>query len=231
MLLAAFIVTISAWTNAGCKNPDNDKHQDLGDDYKNGLKGWCRTKKASAIFDWLAVAAWLGLTALSGIAFRNERRVSRRAEPGFAPPDSPGFNSGNGMYSQLGHDEESNVFADKHEEQSHVVSGAQYASGPLHSAPKPYAYPAPAGVASDSAMARPSVDAYGAFDGDMPGAMGHHGGAAHHGEGEPSRTLQMAFQDPYAEVRQNVLNDGYAPHGGAYPPAGGNAYPAAANYH
>ena len=52
MLLAAFIVTISAWTAKGCKNADNDPHADLGDDFKNGLKQWCTTKKASAIFEW-----------------------------------------------------------------------------------------------------------------------------------------------------------------------------------
>ena len=66
MLLAAFIVTISgelwmfsaitqltpAWTAKGCKNPDDDPHASLGDGFKDGLKQWCTTKKASAIFDW-----------------------------------------------------------------------------------------------------------------------------------------------------------------------------------
>lgn len=52
MLLSAFIVTISAWTSKGCKNPDDDPHASLGDEFKDGLKQWCTTKKASAIFDW-----------------------------------------------------------------------------------------------------------------------------------------------------------------------------------
>ncbi|KAJ3481909.1 hypothetical protein NLJ89_g12175 [Agrocybe chaxingu] len=54
-LLISFIVTISAWTQPGCKNADNDPHaEELGDDFKNGLGGWCSTKKAGAIFFWLA---------------------------------------------------------------------------------------------------------------------------------------------------------------------------------
>ncbi len=52
MLLSAFIVTISAWTAKGCKNADDDPHASLGDTYKDDLKQWCDTKKASAIFDW-----------------------------------------------------------------------------------------------------------------------------------------------------------------------------------
>jgi hypothetical protein len=36
----------------GCKNPDDDPNASLGDDFKNGLSGWCRTKKAAAIFMW-----------------------------------------------------------------------------------------------------------------------------------------------------------------------------------
>lgn len=102
------------------------------------------------------------------------------SEPSFIPPESPGLNSGNGRYNQL-EDEEASVFADKHEAAPRPYSEA---------APRPYSgYAAPSAAAADSAMARPSVDAYGAFDGDMPGAM-------HHASDEPSRTMQMAYQDP-----------------------------------
>lgn len=51
--MCSFIVTISAWTEAGCKNADNDPHASLGDDFKKGLSGFCSTKKAGAIFFWL----------------------------------------------------------------------------------------------------------------------------------------------------------------------------------
>lgn len=52
-----FITTISAWTEPGCKNADNDPHASLGDSFKNALPGWCSTKKAGAIFFWLAFGA------------------------------------------------------------------------------------------------------------------------------------------------------------------------------
>lgn len=51
----SFIVTISAWTEPGCKNAANDPNADrLGDNFKAALPGWCSTKKAGAIFFWLA---------------------------------------------------------------------------------------------------------------------------------------------------------------------------------
>jgi len=43
---------VLAFTEPGCKNPENDPHASLGDDYKSGLEQWCTTKKASAVFDW-----------------------------------------------------------------------------------------------------------------------------------------------------------------------------------
>ena len=53
-------MTISAWTEPGCINPDNDPNaKALGDDFKNGLSGWCRTKKAGAVFCWLAFGLWI----------------------------------------------------------------------------------------------------------------------------------------------------------------------------
>jgi hypothetical protein len=50
-------VTISAWTEPGCKSANNDPHAKIGDDYKTALEGWCNTKKAAAIFLWLAFSA------------------------------------------------------------------------------------------------------------------------------------------------------------------------------
>ena len=51
----SFIVTISAWTQPGCKDASKDPNAEaLGDDFKNALPGWCSTKKAAAIFFWFA---------------------------------------------------------------------------------------------------------------------------------------------------------------------------------
>ena len=48
-------MTVSAWTEAGCKNANNDPNAEAnGDDFKNALPGWCSTKKAGAIFFWIA---------------------------------------------------------------------------------------------------------------------------------------------------------------------------------
>jgi hypothetical protein len=42
----------SAFTQQGCKNSDNDPHAEKGDGFKRGLKQWCQTKKAAAVFLW-----------------------------------------------------------------------------------------------------------------------------------------------------------------------------------
>ncbi|KAG1723365.1 uncharacterized protein EDB91DRAFT_1173052 [Suillus paluster] len=70
-LLIAFVTTISAWTEAGCKNADNDPHASLGDSFKSALPGWCSTKKAGAIFFWLAFGFWLASLVLLFIDWRS----------------------------------------------------------------------------------------------------------------------------------------------------------------
>lgn len=81
-------------------------------------------------------------------------------------------------YASAGDDD---VFADKYEASPAPQRADDYAQ------PRPYSYGRPGVLAQQDqgAMSRPSVDAYGAFDGDMPGARG-----------EPSRTMQMAYNDP-----------------------------------
>ncbi|KAK4684351.1 hypothetical protein P7C73_g5831, partial [Tremellales sp. Uapishka_1] len=147
MLLAAFIVTISAWTEKGCKDAANDPHASLGDSFENGLKGWCTTKKASAVFDWLSFAAWAALLILTALVFRRERR-----EPSFVPPSSPGISYAN----ILAQDDQR--YVDKTEPEH--VHTPTYEETPTAG----YGYGRPADVEG-----RASVDAYGAFDGDgMP---------------------------------------------------------------
>lgn len=51
-----FIVTISAWTEPGCKNASDDPNAKAkGDGFTAGLPGWCSTKKAGAVFFWLTL--------------------------------------------------------------------------------------------------------------------------------------------------------------------------------
>lgn len=55
-----FITTISAWTEPGCKNADNDPHaKEKGKDFVAGLPGWCSTKKAGAVFLWFVFSTFL----------------------------------------------------------------------------------------------------------------------------------------------------------------------------
>ncbi|KAG8690707.1 hypothetical protein FRC09_011876, partial [Ceratobasidium sp. 395] len=89
-LLISFITTISAFTQPGCKNADNDPHAGLGDAYKKQLGGWCSTKKAGAVFFWLAFAAWVATFVVAVLEWRSGKVRGRRRdtgrEEGFVPP-------------------------------------------------------------------------------------------------------------------------------------------------
>ncbi|KAG9315137.1 hypothetical protein JVU11DRAFT_4260 [Chiua virens] len=86
-LLIAFITTISAWTEAGCKNASNDPHASLGQDFVNGLPSWCSTKKAGCIFFWLAFGFWLASLVLLIIDWRSGNLTTRPLDPPFTRPD------------------------------------------------------------------------------------------------------------------------------------------------
>ena len=129
------------------------------------------------MFTWFAFLCWLGLAVLAGLAFRRERQSARRRENAFIPPED-------GETGPYGDGVVDDVFADKHE--------APAVTQPLVSEPQEMSPTRPlrtgyGRVQADSAMARPSVDAYGAFDGDMPGSDRRE---------QPSRTMQMAYADP-----------------------------------
>ena len=69
-VLKRFIVTISAWTEPGCKDANKDPNAKAkGDGFKNGLDGWCSTKKAGAIFFWLAFGSSLLLLLFVGFSY------------------------------------------------------------------------------------------------------------------------------------------------------------------
>jgi hypothetical protein len=180
-LLIAFIVTISAWTQAGCKNPKNDPHaEELGDDFTNGLPGWCSTKKAGAIFFWFAFAAWAGSLVMLILDWRSGKLHGHR-DPPFQRPHAP-------------HDEEE-VDEEEEEASYHHIPPArrnQNAASSYddsNSAQSPFADPqsrysglpahggAPASAAytpgvQQSTAGRPSMDAYGAFSDPAPSGFG-----------------------------------------------------------
>jgi hypothetical protein len=86
-LLIAFVTTISAWTEAGCKNAANDPHASLGDAFTSALPGWCSTKKAGAIFFWLAFGFWLASFILLIIDWRSGNLTSPPRDTPFTRPD------------------------------------------------------------------------------------------------------------------------------------------------
>jgi hypothetical protein len=49
------------------QNADNDPHASLGDSFKNALPGWCETKKAGAIFFWLAFGVFISRDVFFGL--------------------------------------------------------------------------------------------------------------------------------------------------------------------
>ncbi|OAX34495.1 hypothetical protein K503DRAFT_851592 [Rhizopogon vinicolor AM-OR11-026] len=85
-VLIAFITTISAWTEPGCKNADNDPHASLGDSFKSALPGWCSTKKAGAIFFWLAFGFWLASFVLLIFDWRAGNLSTPPRDPPFTHP-------------------------------------------------------------------------------------------------------------------------------------------------
>ncbi|PPQ77133.1 hypothetical protein CVT25_010827 [Psilocybe cyanescens] len=186
-LLIAFVVTISAWTQPGCKNKDNDPHSEsLGDDFKNGLPGWCSTKKAAAIFFWFAFAFWAASLVMLVLDWRSGKlHAHTQRDPPFQRP-------------QTGHDEED---ADMDDDASYMhVAPARRTTAtasPAYdddAAQSPFADPYPGaqryGAAPPSSSAytpalqqhqplagRPSMDAYGAFSDPAPSGFGGYGGS------------------------------------------------------
>ncbi|KAJ3900100.1 hypothetical protein F5879DRAFT_451203 [Lentinula edodes] len=221
-LLIAFIVTISAWTEPGCKNPDNDPHADKGDAFKSGLSGWCSTKKAAAIFLWLAFVFWAASVILLIINWRQGKLLGPR-DPPFQHPADEEYHMG-----QTQDEDEDDGFthippADSIP--SNATTTAPAGSNPFSDSNRysgaPSGTPAYSSYAAPSyipPVSRPSMDAYGAFSDPPPSGFGPTAAAparpspavaaAPPSLPEPdlgpqvSRTMQYA--DPYAAVRASL---------------------------
>ncbi|KAG6853968.1 hypothetical protein C0991_012115 [Blastosporella zonata] len=208
-LLIAFVVTISAWTQAGCKDADNDPHKDLGDDFKKGLDGWCSTKKAGAIFFWLAFGFWAASLVLLVLDWRSGKLTATNAQrdPPFSIPTHQAD-----LEDGIAHDEED----DLEDDYTHVPRPTQPAVASTSYTPSSHSNSTtsryerePSSVSENPASpfadenryaGRPSMDAYGAFSDPAPSGFA---------QGQPlqepprvSRTMQYA--DPYAAVRASI---------------------------
>ncbi|OCH90325.1 hypothetical protein OBBRIDRAFT_793414 [Obba rivulosa] len=201
--LIAFITTISAWTEAGCKNADKDPHASLGDSFKNGLSGWCSTKKAGAVFFWLGTVFWFASLTLAVLDWRNGK-TSRPRDPPFVPPAEGYAPTEAGDYETEYGDTESQYHADAKRQSSlpDPFDDPQRQSS-VPSIPAPPANPVP------SYAPRPSIDAYGAFSDPAPTGFAPNLAAEEEPNPRVSRTMQYA--DPYAVVRATVAAGVSAP--------------------
>jgi len=195
--LLAFITAISAWTQAGCKNAKNDPHaKALGDDFTNGLGGWCATKKAGSIFFWLAFAAWATSLTLAFLGWR-KNRASRPRDPPFEEPhDMEEEGDEESAYEVVKHETDIDTrspFSDAYRYSG--ASSTAVGSQGGYSSPGKYNIPS-------APLPRPSLDAYGAFSDPAP--TGFDDPSSDNGVSGISRTMQYA--DPYAAVRASIAS-------------------------
>jgi len=207
-LLIAFIVTISAWTEPGCKDASKDPHAgDRDDGFVNGLPNWCNTKRAAAIFFWLAFLFWacsLGLTVMDW----KSGKSSRARDPPFERP------ADDMEYEEDGIDEESNYQptnprgstydAPYSDANAYSTTNAPPPTlPPMSFSSTPPPAPQPSGFGSPI-NSRPSMDVYGAFSDPPPTgfAAGGSSSQAQQADAQLSRTMQYA--DPYAAIRATI---------------------------
>ncbi|KAF8656876.1 hypothetical protein AX16_002422 [Volvariella volvacea WC 439] len=223
-LLIAFITTISAWTQPGCKNAENDPHaEEKGEDFVKGLAGWCQTKKAGAIFFWLAFAFWTASLVLLILDWRSGKlRTHTPRDPPFKPPtnadDIEGTDDDDGYHHIP--PARRTTLGDPGAYDNSDALGSPFADSHRYNAPGQTAYTPTATTPSIPVASRPSMDAYGAFSDPAPTGYGPTF------TGPPvipepdlgprvSRTMQYA--DPYAAVQAHTLG-GQSPTSSAIPP-------------
>jgi len=191
--LLAFITTISAWTEAGCKNASDDPHaKALGDSFTNGLPGWCATKKAGAIFFWMAFIFWAGSLTLTFLEWRKNRSLRPR-DPPFEQPEEGDVESAYEVPSLKQDDNDAfSPFSDAYR-YSGVSSTAVGNSQSGYASPGKYNIPS-------APQPRPSLDAYGAFSDPAPTGFG----APPDDSGVTGVSRTMQYADPYAAVRASI---------------------------
>jgi len=189
--LISFITTISAWTEPGCKNPDNDPHASKGDDFKNGLGGWCSTKKAGAVFFWLSTIFWIATMVFLVLEWRSGKSVPRR-DPNFNPPSQMDAHE-----DDEDDDEESRYdppISSQAPQLPPMRRGTEEVSSPFSDE---HRYRGP----DTEPVGRPSIDAYGAFSDPAPSGFG----APAAGPPSPGVSRTMQYADPYAAVRASLV--------------------------
>ncbi|RDX40693.1 hypothetical protein OH76DRAFT_309621 [Lentinus brumalis] len=243
-LLIAFIVTISAWTEPGCKDATKDPHASKGKDFQKGLEGFCSTKKAAAIFFWLTFVFWCCSLTLTILDWRNGK-TSRPRDPPFTHPIEQSEGS---VYERADdHDEEASDEEGAHKPYSDHAntpyspfSDANRLSGvsgvPTNASSTNVSYQSPSAPAYGGSQpaSRPSIDAYGAFSDPAP--SGFAGGFAPQSQysdaaSGPRVSKTMQYADPYAAVRASIASGQGSPgSGNVTPPTGGPPPPGYSSY-
>jgi hypothetical protein len=230
-LLIAFIVTISAWTQPGCKNAASDPHaESLGTDFKNGLPGWCSTKKAAAIFFWFAFGFWAASLVLLVLDWRSGKLHVARDPPFQRPQSTHDEEDARGELEEEDEDA-SYTHVPPARRTTATGNGSRYDNS--NAAQSPFADPqrysqaggsTPYTPAVQPMAGRPSMDAYGAFSDPAPSGFGTAGynNTAPTGYASPARnptappilpepdlggpmvSRTMQYADPYAAVRASI---------------------------
>lgn len=193
-ILVAFITTISAWTEPGCKDASKDPNAKAGGkDFTNGLPGWCSTKKAGAVFFWFTFGFWLGSFTLVVLDWRSGKATRARDPPFTHPTDEP-----------LEMDEEESVFEQPMRKSTYEQSNSS--QSPFSDNNRYSGVPSVPSVGPSTAyssapqLPRQSFDAYGAFSDPAPS------GFAPPSSPPPDPTISrtMQYADPYARIRTAV---------------------------
>jgi len=203
-LLIAFITTISAWTQPGCKDASKDPHAgDRDDGFKNGLPDWCSTKRAGAVFFWLGFICWTASFVFTVMDWR-AGKASRPRDPPFTRPaevdDYDDAADEESAYNRpVGH-RDSTIDHARPEPNNYSPAAPSIPpiSFPDHSTPPPQ----PGGYTSPSPTSRPSMDVYGAFSDPVPSGYSNSNPYSPPDPNRVSRTMQYA--DPYAAVRASI---------------------------
>lgn len=224
-LLIAFISTISVWTQAGCKDPAKDPNaEEKGDPFKNGLYGWCNTKKAASIFFWFAFIFWGASVALLVLDWRSGRLNPHRDTPFTRPTAQHTLETEedeDASYTHINHPGREADNGRRYDEESSLPTNPNPFKDPGNSSNSTYSGtasaipPASAAMFNSVPQGRPSMDAYGAFSDPAPTGFGtsYGGNATSAYAPQPSQQQQQQHYQPQVGAGQPTsVGQGPAPY-------------------
>ncbi|TFK28191.1 hypothetical protein FA15DRAFT_665687 [Coprinopsis marcescibilis] len=172
-LIIAFSTIISSFTQPGCKDPEKDPSaEEKGEEFKNGLFGWCNTKKAGSFFFLFGFFAWAASATLLFLAWRSGKLTQRR-DPPFARPTQQPSEDQDDEEDGDGYTHVASPVRTQHNQRYDEESVPQ---DPYDSPSNRYSSHIPASN-NIPAAGRPSIDAYGAFSDPAPTGFGNSYGA------------------------------------------------------